>query len=207
MHAPIKLQPPTRAPGYLPRDTGRNLRGVSASRERYGVAASRCRQRARRPGTIRRQPVGRYRQGGSGREGSGPGRCGHDGRDRKGSRPSPAASAPLDRRKGQRGIDLGHGSPAGRRSLVASLTEQLGCLCGCFLGLAEVLFYVHWPSSCLVACYWSDTAHRRSANWSRARNAEARQGCLFLVRATATPPTVCACGIAGRLCRGASDGR
>ena len=120
-----------------------------------------------------RQPVSRYRQGGSGQEGAGHGRCGPGGCGRKGSGPSPAASAPLGRCKGQRGIDLGHGSPDGRRGLAVWLTEQLGCICGGFLGLAEVLFFVHWPSSCLVACFWSDTAHRRSANWSRARNAEA----------------------------------
>ena len=147
---------------------------MSASREGYGVAASRCRRPVRRPGTIRRQPVSRYRQGGSGQERSGHGRCGHGGCDRNGSGPSPAASVPFDRCKGQRGIDLGHGSPDGRRGLAVDLAEQLGCLCGGFLGLAEVLFYVHWPSSCLGACYWSDTALRRSANCSRARNAEVR---------------------------------
>jgi len=114
-------------------------------------------------------PVSRYRQGGSGREGSGRGRCVHEGCGRKGSMPSPAASAPLDRCEGQRGIDLGHGSPDGRRGLAVSLTEQLGCLCGGFLGLAEVLFYVHWPSSRLVACYWSDTAPARPPNWSGVR--------------------------------------
>jgi hypothetical protein len=138
------------------------------------VAASAFGQHDRRPGGSRRHLVSRYRQGGSGREASGHGKCGPARCGRKGSVPSPAASGPLGRCKGQRGIGLGHGSPDGRRGLAVSLTEQLGCLCGGILGLAEVLFYVHWPSSRLVACYWSDTAHRRSANWSQVRNAEAR---------------------------------
>jgi hypothetical protein len=118
--------------------------------------------------------VSRYRQGAAGQDLSRPARYGPGGCDLQGSGPSPAAGVPLDRcGEGQRGVDLGEGGPDGR-GLAVCLAEQLGCLCGGFLGLAEVLFCFHWPSSCLIAWYWGNTARAHPVNWPEVRNAEAR---------------------------------